>query len=206
MKNIPIAGRNAYMKRLLEKVESVVRKMRWKAFFFENPGAAGPKVNTYGFKSTKAPPPSEHLNAFENDLYDLVRNIQFTARRNEFQKQLTRDVREIARSKDVLVSADKTTNLYSMSGDAYRKLLNENITKSYKTVNKTVKKGIDQEASNIASSLDIAERVEVYAEKEAFITLKDHKEDFRARPSCRLINPAKSEIGIVIIINKFIVQ
>ena len=197
MKNIPIAGRNAYMKRLLEKVESVVRKMRWKAFFFENPGAAGPKVNTYGFKSTKAPPPSEHLNAFENDLYDLVRNIQFTARRNEFQKQLTRDVREIARSKDVLVSADKTTNLYSMSGDAYRKLLNENITKSYKTVNKTVKKGIDQEASNIASSLDIAERVEVYAEKEAFITLKDHKEDFRARPSCRLINPAKSEIGIV---------
>ena len=38
---------------------------------------------------------------------------------------------------------------------------------------------------------------EVYAEKEAFITLKDHKEDFRARHSCRLINPAKSEIGIV---------
>ena len=45
--------------------------------------------------------------------------------------------------------------------------------------------------------LQIAERVEIYAEKEAFITLKDHKEDFRTKPSCRLINPAKSEIGII---------
>ena len=37
----------------------------------------------------------------------------------------------------------------------------------------------------------------IYAEGQAFITLKDHKEDFRSKPSCRLINPAKSEIGIV---------
>ena len=28
-----------------------------------------------------------------------------------------------------------------------------------------------------------------------FITLKDHKPNFRNSPSCRLINPAKSEIG-----------
>ena len=126
-----------------------------------------------------------------------MRNIQFTTRRNEFQKQLTRDVKEIARSKDVLVSADKTTNLYSMTGDAYGKLLSENITKSYKTTSETIKQGIDLEARNIASGLGIADRVEVYAQKEAFITLKDHKEDFRAKPSCRLINPAKSEIGII---------
>ena len=197
MKNIPIAGRNAYMKRMMEKVESVLRRMRWKALFFEKPEAAGPRLNTFGFKSTKAPPPMEHLNAFENDLYDLVRNIQFTTRRNEFQKQLARDVREMARSEDVLVHADKTTNLYSMTSDSYRKILNENITKSYKTTSKTVRQGIDREAKKIASGLEIADRVEIYAEKEAFITLKDHKEDFRTRPSCRLINPAKSEIGII---------
>ena len=197
MKNIPVAGKNAYMKRMVEKVESVLRRMRWKALFFEKPAASGPGINTYGFKSTKAPPPMQHLNAFENDLYDLLRNIQFTTRRNGFQKQLAKDVKEIARSKDVLVSADKTTNLYSTTTEAYRKLLNENITRSYKTASKTVKQGIDREASKIASGLDIAERVEIYAEKDAFITLKDHKEDFRTRPSCRLINPAKSEIGII---------
>ena len=29
----------------------------------------------------------------------------------------------------------------------------------------------------------------------AFITLKDHKKNFRSKPSCRLINPYKNEIG-----------
>jgi len=33
------------------------------------------------------------------------------------------------------------------------------------------------------------------AEKDAFITLKDHKDNFINAPKCRLINPAKSQIG-----------
>jgi hypothetical protein len=33
------------------------------------------------------------------------------------------------------------------------------------------------------------------AKKQAFITLKDHKENFANKPTCRLINPTKSEIG-----------
>ena len=33
------------------------------------------------------------------------------------------------------------------------------------------------------------------AERQAFISLKDHKENFANNPTCRLINPAKSEIG-----------
>ena len=39
------------------------------------------------------------------------------------------------------------------------------------------------------------ERIESYPNRQAFITLKDHKEDFINRPKCRLINPAKPEIG-----------
>ena len=35
------------------------------------------------------------------------------------------------------------------------------------------------------------------AKKEAFITLKDHKDDFNINSKCRLINPAKSELGKV---------
>ena len=33
--------------------------------------------------------------------------------------------------------------------------------------------------------------------KDSFITLKDHKPNFNNNPTCRLINPSKSEIGIV---------
>ena len=35
------------------------------------------------------------------------------------------------------------------------------------------------------------------AKREAFITLKDHKENFKNSLPCRLINPAKSEMGLV---------
>ena len=39
--------------------------------------------------------------------------------------------------------------------------------------------------------------MEQYADQSAYITLKDHKENFRSKLSFRLINPPKSEIGIV---------
>ena len=38
-------------------------------------------------------------------------------------------------------------------------------------------------------------RINCLAKTQAFITMKDHKEDFRTNPTCRLINPAKSELG-----------
>ena len=34
-------------------------------------------VDNFGFKSVRAPPKNEHLNAFEADLYDMVHNIEF---------------------------------------------------------------------------------------------------------------------------------
>ena len=197
MKNIPVSGKNAYMKIMMEKMESLVRRMRWKALFFEKPEMRTADNNTYGFNSNKSPPQMELIVPFENDLYDLVSNIRFSPRRNEFQKQLSKDVREIALSKNVLVSADKTPNLYSVTSEEYKKLLDENITKSYKKSGDDTKQVINREGKAITTSLDLADRMEVYAEKKAFITLKDHKENFRSRPSCRLINPAKSEVGIV---------
>ena len=53
------------------------------------------------------------------------------------------------------------------------------------------------EGSEIAERLELADRMEVFAEKEPFITLKDHKANFDTKPTCRLINPAKSEMGVI---------
>ena len=39
--------------------------------------------------------------------------------------------------------------------------------------------------------------MEQYTETSCFITLKDHKENFSSHPKCRLINPAKSNLGKV---------
>ena len=35
------------------------------------------------------------------------------------------------------------------------------------------------------------------ATRSAYVSLKDHKEHFTSNPKCRLINPAKSEIGLM---------
>ena len=106
-------------------------------------------------------------------------------------------MRKIKNSSEVLVSADKTTNLYRISRDNYKEMLRDNISKTYKPAGVGVKQAIDRDAGRIATELGIAERVEICATKVAYITLKDHKQNFWNRPACRLINPAKSEIGIV---------
>ena len=53
------------------------------------------------------------------------------------------------------------------------------------------------EAIHIAKKLEIADRVEYMARKPAYITIKDHKENFNINHKCRLINPDKSELGKV---------
>ena len=97
----------------------------------------------------------------------------------------------------MFVPADKTNNLYKISTDQYTKLLTENITKSYKKNTQSSVTKINKEAKQIADNLDLSNRVEKYAQRDAFITLKDHKDYFKNHPKCRLINPAKSEIGII---------
>ena len=75
--------------------------------------------------------------------------------------------------------------------------MKDNITRTYKKADKEVKNVIDSEAKKLADSLGLSDKMERFAEKPAFVTLKDHKDDFRTNPKCRLINPAKSEMGHV---------
>ena len=49
----------------------------------------------------------------------------------------------------------------------------------------------------IAEKLKIGDRMECLANQQAFVTLKDHKDNFQNNPTCRLINPAKSEMGLI---------
>jgi len=83
MKNIPIPPRNSYLKKLIEKTESVIKRMRWKAFFFEqnkdknntdhNNDDGSIDNNNFGFKSRKCPPQNEDLNNFETDVYEMIK-------------------------------------------------------------------------------------------------------------------------------------
>ena len=54
---------------------------------------------------------------------------------------------------------------------------------------------INQEAQKLAVFDKIDDRIDKLNEQQCFVTVKDHKEDFRTNPKFRLINPAKSEMG-----------
>ena len=82
-----------------------------------------------------------------------------------------------------------------MKSANYEKLLTNNITTQYNKAEESTINAINRETQTIATGLKLDDRIEEMAEKKDFITLKDHKENFFNSPKCRLINPAKSEIG-----------
>ena len=132
---------------------------------------------------------------FEKDLLDNMKLIKFWIVKDSFQRKLNEDILNIKSSPDVYAFADKTTNVYKLPPQDYRKLLHENITKSYKKSPTCLEKSINLEAKETAAGFKLDNRIEYMAKAPAYITLKDHKDNFRSAHPCRLINPCKSEIG-----------
>ena len=54
---------------------------------------------------------------------------------------------------------------------------------------------INKEAKIIANNYEVSEGVDCLAKSNAFIFIKDHKQNFSSNPKCHLIIPGKSEIG-----------
>jgi hypothetical protein len=194
-KNIPIPKQKDYLKCLISKAEKFMRNIRWRTFFFLNPDIQAEDKETYGFNSTKSPPYIPELKQFEDGMLDIVQNIEFLSTSKPFQNQLRKDRQNIRNDSNLFVAADKTTNFYKLEPDQYNNLLKQNITKDYKKAPKTSENTITLEDKYIASTLDISDRIDTTAKSQAFITLKDHKPNFQNKPTCRLINPCKSEIG-----------
>ena len=84
-----------------------------------------------------------------------------------------------------------------MPPNDYKKLVYENITKTYKKSTNRLEHAINMEAKHIAKNIKMDDRIESLTKTRVFITLKDHKENFRSSHPCRLINPSKSELGKV---------
>ena len=112
-----------------------------------------------------------------------------------FQRKLKQDILNIKSSSDVYAFADKTKSIYKLPPQDYKKSLHENITKSYKKSPTNLKKSINLEAKKIAAGVKLDDRIEYMAKAPAYITLKEHKDNFRSANLCCLVNPCKSEIG-----------
>ena len=153
--------------------------------------------DNFGFKSRKCPPQKSELDKFEADLFDMVHSIKFRNVNNKFQNKLNEDISKIKKSTKASIPADKTSNFYKLHKTQHDKLLRDSITTTYEKASTDAAHVIDSQAKSIAQELNIDNRTEQIAKQQAFITLKDHKDNFANHPTCRLINPAKSELGKV---------
>ena len=84
----------------------------------------------------------------------------------------------------IIVPEDKTRNFYKMEKDCYKELLNNNITKEYKKVDSNVTDDISKGDKAAAERLEIDDRLYCTQRRDAFITLKDHKQNFIKNPKC----------------------
>eukprot|EP00111_Clytia_hemisphaerica_P006802 TCONS_00019646-protein len=196
-KNIPIPSERNYKIQLIEKVEKFIKRMRWKAKFFDQ--ADNEEIvqipETYGLKTQKCPPQIRELIPFENDLIELITTVKFRYQHNQFQQKLKDDIHTINNTTTTLTFADKTTNLYKLSKAEYNKLLHNAITSNYEKSNVEVEREIISRGKSLVKNKNIFNRMLTNGKNDAFITLKDHKPNFQNNPKTRLLNPAKNELG-----------
>ena len=121
-KNIPLPSRNDYLQRLIEKTEQFLRRMRWKAHFYLNHDTTSSSKETYGFKSTKNPPP------IEDDVLKMIQSVKFKQLNSPFLNKLKKDTDRIKNEPNLLIAADKTTNFYKLDPSTYNDLLEIIIT------------------------------------------------------------------------------
>ena len=95
----------------------------------------------------------------------------------------------------MFIPADKTRNYYKLTKEKHDELIQKHITKDYKKCSKRTVQNITKNDKKMATKLELDDRIYKTKEKQAFIQLKDHKPSFNNNPTCRLLNPTKSDIG-----------
>ena len=110
LKNILIPTHPAYKLRLTEKIESLIKIIRWNAHFYLKGISNHDTINNFNLKSKKCPPVCKDMQAFENGQTDMVKNIKFTNHLDNFQKKIINDTKKIHNSNKIFIFADKTTN------------------------------------------------------------------------------------------------
>ena len=196
LKNISLPSQKEYLLQLINSVETFVSNVRKRAYFFLNP-LDRPQKEKFEFKSIKASPKLKDLRKFEDNLFDLVKKVQFRKYSNAFQRKLKEDRLRISNVRNVIVPADKSSNHYEVHIDDYKELLSKEVHKHYKKAEDADVNDINAEHSDIVTDLEIDDRVFRTVKSKARVTLKDHKDDFRNKPKTRLINSCKPNIGKV---------
>ena len=82
----------------MEKTESIIKRMQWKAHFYLKKDTSNIAYTNYGFKTRNYPPQCKELQNFEKDLLDTIKLIKFQIVKDSFQRKLNEDILNIKSS------------------------------------------------------------------------------------------------------------
>ena len=127
MKNIPFPGKHEFILSLTDKIVEFIKRMRWKTHFYLNPSDSQQEQTLGGrrLNSQKTPPSNRKLDPFEDDLFGLIRKINFrNITKNGFQAKMKGDIERMRKPGKIWVRADKSKNIYQVSSYEYEQILN----------------------------------------------------------------------------------
>ena len=110
--------------------------------------------------------------------------MKFRSVKNQLQRKVKSGIKLIQQSSKILTPADKTSNMYRLAKEEYNKMRRSAINSTYEKANEKIKKRVNEKGKEIVKkSFDnIIDRMDVNAESNCFITIKDHKENFLNHP------------------------
>ena len=177
LKDIPLANQKEYLIKLYDATSKFINRLRWKLFFCNNEDISPREYKEEDvFKSNRSAPACDDLKAFENDLFDIIKNIKFSSYKSNFQRKLKQDLKKLLIKNKVILFAEKTRNLYKTSPKLYNKLVTDNLTKTYKISNENLINKINSESENIIFERKYKnKKISNFSASDAFITIKNHK-------------------------------
>ena len=108
---------------LIEKIESLIKRMQWKVYFFLNyDNKRNNTKKSFAFKRRYHLSQCKELDHFEKDLVNIINNAKFT---NSFQIKPRTYIIEINNSRNIYVFADKTNNIYGILTSEHNKPFSE---------------------------------------------------------------------------------
>ena len=90
-KNVPIHTKKTYRQSLINSFERFSRNLRFKSFYFLNPDDRPQQRELYGFKSISPAPFVPEIKPFEDDLIQLIQNVEFMPRSNQFLENMKQE-------------------------------------------------------------------------------------------------------------------
>jgi hypothetical protein len=167
-KNISLPSQKDFKIELIKSVEKFIKNIKWRAHHYLNPSNNYQRKETFGFRTTSPPPLVAELDELQDMLFDLVVGIKFKNHSNDFQNKLKNDIKTIASEKKMIIAADKTNHFYKVSKEQHDELLERQVNKEYKKADNTTIKDINKNDKEIASKLELSDRIYTISQRQAF--------------------------------------